>query len=107
MIFFQIYKANVTLNKTQQKEGTNTQPVVEESLEKTDDLMSFTAPVSAPVVKETASAVQSSYSATPIVEETIQKQDKSRSFTQMKGQVEEGITSFSSRQPVKTTNTKR
>ncbi|VDI09347.1 Hypothetical predicted protein [Mytilus galloprovincialis] len=102
-----IYKANVTLNKTQQKEGTNAKPVVEESLEKTDDLMSFTAPVSAPVVKETASAVQSSYSAPPIVEETIQKEDKSRSYTQMKGQVEEGVTSFSSRQPVKTTNTKR
>ncbi|CAG2196434.1 Ankyrin repeat domain-containing protein 7,Ankyrin repeat domain-containing protein 26 [Mytilus edulis] len=103
----EIYKANVTLNKTQQKEGTNAKPVVEESLEKTDDLMSFTAPVSAPVVKETASAVQSSYSAPPIVEETIQKEDKSRSYTQMKGQVEEGVTSFSSRQPVKTTNTKR
>ncbi|XP_063435589.1 ankyrin repeat domain-containing protein 26-like isoform X16 [Mytilus trossulus] len=102
-----IYKANVTLNKTQQKEGINAKPVVEESLEKTDDLMSFTAPVSAPVVKETASAVQSSYTAPPIVEETIQKEDKSRSYTQMKGQVEEGITSFSSRQPVKTTNTKR
>ncbi|CAC5372278.1 Ankyrin repeat domain-containing protein 7 [Mytilus coruscus] len=103
----EIYKANVTINKTQQKEGTSSKPVVEESLEKADDLMSFTAPVSAPVVKETASAVQSSYSATPIVEETIQKEDKSRSYTSMKGQVEEGVTSFSSRQPIKTTNTKR
>ncbi|XP_052059015.1 ankyrin repeat domain-containing protein 26-like isoform X5 [Mytilus californianus] len=103
----EIYKANVTMNKAQQKEGTSSKPVVEESLEKADDLMSFTAPVSAPVVKETASAVQSSYSATPIVEETIQKEDKSRSYTSMKGQVEESVTSFSSRQPIKTTNTKR